>query len=105
MAILESGILAVLMNGATHVLDLNGNEATIYYETDTTVHMLLPDGTARSGTWRLNDTGYSVDWQGGPSAVWTLEHEPGSIVYVNPEGTIRAPLLRVVYGNPAQLPR
>ena len=106
MALLEKAALAVMMVGSTHVLDLGGKEAFIYYETDKLAHMLLPDGTAFTGEWRLEDKGYSVDWQGGPSASWALDnYQPGKIGYVDASGERRADLIRIEFGNSENLPR
>lgn len=104
MTILDKDTLAVIMIGTTHSLDMNGKEATIYYETVTRAHMRLPDGTRRSGHWRLVEDGYAVDWENGPSASWKLVHRDGAIDYVDPAGVARATLSRIDFGNPAGLP-
>ncbi|UUP18653.1 hypothetical protein [Nitratireductor thuwali] len=106
MAALENAVLAKIMAGTTHILRLGDKEAAIYYETSTIAHMLLPDGTARSGAWRLEDGGYSVDWENGPSARWFLDnYATGRIGYVDEKGERRAELVRIVFGNAESLPR
>lgn len=106
MAALENSVLSLLMTGTTHILDLGGKEAAIYYEDENTAHMLLPDGTARTGTWRLGDGGYSVDWHGGPSAHWVLDnYATGRIAYIDQEGTRRAEMTQIIFGNPRNLPQ
>ena len=106
MALLDKTALAPMMIGSTHVREFGGKEAFIYYETDEVAHMLLPDGTAHSGVWRLEDKGYSVDWTDGPSGSWGLDnYEPGKIGYIDGTGTRRAEVMRIEFGNPANLPR
>ena len=67
MAILNKDTLRVIMVGATHVVDMGGKTAFIHYETETTAHMLLPDGTRYDGDWDLLDDGYRVAWTNGPT--------------------------------------
>ncbi|MCG6857042.1 MAG: hypothetical protein LJE67_03155 [Salaquimonas sp.] len=106
MAKLDEPALAAIMVGATHVLDLDGKEAVIYYQDADKAHMLLPDGTALSGKWRLEKGGYSVDWTNGPNASWSLDnYASGRIGYVDATGTRRADLTRIEFGNPENLPR
>ena len=62
MAILGKDTLRIIMVGATHVVDMGGKTAFIHYETETTAHMLLPDGTRYDGNWSLLDDGYRVEW-------------------------------------------
>lgn len=106
MPALENTVLAILMVGTTHILAMGDKEAVIYYENEDTAHMLLPDGTARTGTWRLEEKGYSVDWHEGPSARWVIDrYAPGRIAHIEAEGERRAELKRIVFGNPENLPR
>jgi hypothetical protein len=105
MKILRKDILEALMRGATHRLDMGGVEAVIYYEDAMQAHMLLPDGKAYSGRWRLADDGYSVDWTNGPSASWKLGHDGDMIHYIDAEGIARARLTAIEYANTAGLPK
>ncbi len=105
MRFLDRDTLEAVMPGTTHRLDMGGVEAIIYYENAERAHMLLPDGKAFSGVWRLDGEGYSVDWTGGPSATWKLGLEDGAIHYVDPEGAARARLSAIEYANTASLPK
>lgn len=106
MPALEKDTLSLLMVGTTHVLALGDKEAVIFYENEETAHMLMPDGTARTGSWRLEEAGYSVDWNEGPSARWVLDnYATGRIGYVDETGERRAELKSVAFGNPSNLPR
>jgi hypothetical protein len=104
MPILEKDILAVIMIGTTHVLNMGGKEAIIYYQNENDAHMLLPDGAAYTGKWRLLDDGYAVDWNDGPSGTWKLDHRPGSIAYLDGSGVRRADVSRIEFGNSRNLP-
>ncbi|HEV2507015.1 MAG TPA: hypothetical protein VGV39_28350 [Mesorhizobium sp.] len=105
MAILKKDTLGVIMTGTTHVLDMAGKQAIIYYQSESDAHMLLPDGTAYSGKWRLLDDCYAVDWTDGPSGSWKLDHQAGSIAYLDSTGTRRADVSSIEFGNSRSLPR
>ena len=103
MSILDRDALSLIMPGATHVLDMGGRQAVLYYENERRAHMLLPDGTRRHGEWRLTADGYEVDWQGGPSAAWKLDRRPGGIDYLDAAGTARGRVTRIEFGDSAGL--
>lgn len=103
MAILTKDTLSLIMPGTTHVIDMGGASAFIYYENDRDAHMLLPDGTRFHGRWRLNDDGYEVAWKDGPTASWRLDHRPGEIDYLDPSGAARGRLARIEFGDSAKL--
>lgn len=104
MIITNRETLAVLLVGSTHYLEMApGKEAAIYYRSASEALMGLPDGTRRSGTWRLTDTGYHVDWTGGPSASWQIDAEPGRIGYLDAGGVERGRVARIVPGDAAAL--
>lgn len=104
MIIRNPETLSVLLTGSTHFIALSpGNEAAIYYRTETEAHMLLPDGTRFAGVWRLTPTGYHVDWTGGRSAGWQIDATPGRIAYCDTEGVERGLVTRIVPGDAAQL--
>lgn len=103
MSILDRDALSLIMPGATHVLDMGGRQAVLYYENERRAHMLLPDGTRRRGEWRLTADGYEVDWQGGPSAAWKLDRRPGGIDYLDATGTARGCVTRIEFGDSAGL--
>lgn len=105
MKILDRDTLETVMPGTTHRLDMGGAEAVIYYEDENQAHMLLPDGKAYSGRWRLEGDGYSVDWTNGPSAAWKLGHDGSAVHYIDVEGTARAKLTAIEYANTAGLPK
>lgn len=103
MTILHKDALSLIMLGTTHVIDMGGKQAFIYYENASDAHMLLPDGTRYHGSWRLGDDGYSVDWRDGPTASWQLDHGAGTIDYLDSTGTARGRLARIDFGDSAQL--
>ncbi len=105
MAILNRDLLAVIMLGATHVIDMGGKEAFIYYENQRKAHMLLPDGTRFDGDWSLLDDGYRVEWKQGPSGSWKLDHTPGAIDYLDETGVARGRISRIHFGDSAGLAR
>jgi len=105
MIILKRDMLAIIMSGSTHVLNRNGKEAFVYFETQDRAHMLLDDGETRIGLWRLLDDGYEVDWDNGATGRWKLEYEAGSVTYVNQDRDLRVPMIGVLFGNPQNLPR
>ena len=106
MDFLTKPVLAALMINATHYVDIGApTDAVIYYESNTLAHMVLPDGTALSGTWALTEEGYHVAWTDGPEGSWRLSHRPGRIGYVDATGKDFGPVTRIAYGNPEELPR
>ncbi|MER9947379.1 hypothetical protein [Mesorhizobium sp. M0047] len=105
MPALQKESLAILIPGMTHVLERNGKEAYVYFENEGAAHMLLDDGEARSGNWRMLDDGYVTDWDTGVTGRWTLHHEQGSITYVNRDNAVRFRMIGVLFGNARNLPR
>lgn len=104
MIIRDQNTLSVLLVGSTHYIEMApGKEAAIYYRTADEAFMALPDGTRRTGSWRLTDTGYHVDWSGGPSAGWQIDAEPGRMAYVDAGGVERGLVSRIVPGDAAAL--
>src|SRR5262249_51903117 len=96
-------MLQVIMIGATHVIDMGGKTAFIYYETGESAHMLLPDATRYDGNWELLDDGYRVAWKNGPTGTWKLEHAPGAINYIDSSGAARGRVSRIDFGDSAKL--
>jgi hypothetical protein len=106
MAVLEKAVLAAIMMNTTHYVDIGApKDAVIYYENATTMHMVLPDGTAMSGSWNLTDDGYFVKWTGGPEGDWKLNYAPGRISYIDKLGKDLGPITKIIYGNPEKLPK
>jgi hypothetical protein len=101
MTILNRETLELIMVGATHVIDMGGKEAHIFYETAERAHMALPDGKRSHGRWRLTAEGYTVDWDDGRQGVWSLDHTPGNIDYVDAGGVGRGRLARIEFGDSA----
>ncbi|MEP4432720.1 MAG: hypothetical protein ABJ349_10975, partial [Hyphomicrobiales bacterium] len=59
--VLTAKILAVLMIGSTHYIDIGkGTDAVIYYPSETVAHMTLPDGPTWKGKLELKQEGYFV---------------------------------------------
>jgi len=104
MIITDKTTLTALLVGSTHYIEMApGQEAAIYYRTADAAFMALPDGTRRTGQWRLTDTGYHVDWIDGPSAGWQIDVEPGRIGYRDAGGVERGLVSRIVPGDAAAL--
>lgn len=102
---LSQETLGLLVAGTTHVLERNGKEAYVYFETNGASHMLLDDGEARSGRWHLDEGGYTAQWNTGATGRWIIEGEPGKLTYVNRDSAARVRMLGVLFGNPKGLPR
>lgn len=101
MIITDRRTLDVLLTGTTHYIATGpATEAAIYYGTER-AHMLAPSGKRMTGVWRLNATGYEVDWQDGPSASWQIDVEPGRIGYRDMDGVERGTVNRIVPGDAA----
>ena len=103
MAILDKNALELIMVGATHVIDMGGKSAFIFYQTSERAHMRLPDGTSCHGRWELLDDGYRVEWSSGPTGTWQLDHTPGTITYVDSTGAVRGRISRIDFGDSAEL--
>jgi hypothetical protein len=96
--------LDVLLTGSTHYMRVeSGDEAIVYYADRSRAHMAAPSGKRMQGSWRLTETGYTVDWEGGPSASWQIDVEPGRIVYRDGQGAARGEVTRIVPGDAANL--
>jgi len=103
LAILDKNALEIVMVGATHVIDMGGKSAFIYYETSERAHMRLPDGTSYHGRWQLLQDGYHVEWSDGPSGTWRLDRTPGEINYIDAAGTARGRISRIDFSDSAEL--
>lgn len=99
--VLTAKILAVLMIGSTHYIDIGKDtDAVIYYPTETIAHMTLPDGPTWKGELELKAEGYFVKWDGGPAGDWSIKYEPGTFTYHGPDGKAVGTVSRIVPGNP-----
>jgi len=104
MIITDPRTLDVLLTGSTHFLAIApGKEGVMYFRTAEAAHMLLPDGTRLAGRWQITASGYHVDWEGGRSASWQIDAEPGRIAYLDAEGVERGRVTRIVPGDAAGL--
>ncbi|MDR7033030.1 hypothetical protein [Mesorhizobium sp. BE184] len=105
MTTFQKETLAVLISGATHVLDRNGKEAYVYLARDGGSHMRLEDGETRSGRWQLSHRGYTAEWDTGAIGRWMLEQGAGGgIDYVNLDTSARIRMIGILFGNPKNLP-
>lgn len=87
MTILDQKVLAVLLPGFTHHVDIGqGADATISYGPGGLARMVLPGQAPMTGVWRLLDDGYHVGWTDGPEGTWRIGHEDGRLTYINPTG-------------------
>jgi hypothetical protein len=98
---LDEGVLAVLLPGFTHHVDIGqAAEATISYLADGIARMTVPGRDEMTGRWHLLPAGYHVAWEGGPTGDWAIAHEPGRLVHVDPTGRAAGHVTRI-----APLPR
>ncbi|MCV3273871.1 hypothetical protein [Roseobacter sinensis] len=101
MDTLTDTILAVLMIGNTHYVDIGAaSDAVIFYETEKTAHMTLPGEGALVGDMTVYTDGYHVAWQGGPAGDWKIGHEAGVFTYTGPDGEAAGTITKIVPGNP-----
>ena len=104
MDILSNSLLAVIMLGSTHYIDIGEQQsAVIFYEDGDTAYMRLPDGKAFTGEWRFTTDGYFVDWADGPEGEWQITFEPGRFAYVDDQGAERGGITQIVPGDPENL--
>ncbi|MEP3277962.1 MAG: hypothetical protein ABJN26_24580 [Stappiaceae bacterium] len=101
MSVLTSKILAVIMIGSTHYVDVGKDaDAIIYYPSETVAHMTLPNGPSMKGVMTLQTDGYHVAWSGGPAGDWKISYEPGKLTYIGPDGNPAGTVTKIVPGNP-----
>ena len=103
--ILRKDQLALLITGNTLYLDIGKEtDAVIYYGAANDAYMRMPGNDAlMSGSWRLGDDGYAVEWRDGPKAEWAVEHEAGRFTYLDTERTPRATVSKIVPGDAENL--
>ena len=88
--ILQQPILSILLGNAIHDIDMgDGRKASMAFRDHGKAAMRRADGTVLNGAWQVEEEGYSVDWDGGPSARWRLSATPGRIAYVDAGGVER----------------
>jgi len=101
MSQLLGQVLAVLMVGSTHYVDVGQKtDAVIYYPTKTVAHMTLPNGKTWRGSLEIRKDGYFVDWKDGPKGFWKISYTPGRFTYIAPDGKAAGNITRIVPGNP-----
>jgi hypothetical protein len=105
MTLLSRNALELLVPGATHVIERDGKEAYVYFEPGGVSHMLLDGGETRRGQWSLDEDGYTAHWDTGAVGRWQIEHEAGTVSYVNRDNAARMRMLGVLFGNAKSLPR
>ena len=104
MATLTGTALGVLMIGSTHYVDIGKREdAVIYYPDATSAYMRLPDTAPMSGSMEIDEDGYTVSWDDGPTGRWQIEHEPGTFTYIGPDGEPAGDVSMIVPGDPEGL--
>ncbi|WP_298920438.1 hypothetical protein [uncultured Roseobacter sp.] len=100
METLTDAILAIIMIGNTHYVDVGaGSDAIIFYETEKTAHMTLPGKEPLVGDMTVYADGYHVAWQGGPAGDWQIAHEAGAFTYIGPDGKAAGTITKIVPGN------
>ncbi len=101
MTTLEAQMLAILMIGSTHYVDIGKDtDAVIYYPSETVAHMTLPNGPTWQGTMSLKKDGYYVNWKDGPDGDWKIAYQPGTFTYIGPDGKAAGTITKIVPGNP-----
>ena len=104
MDVLTNSLLAVIMLGSTHYIDVGKEQpAIIYYENEDTAFMRFPDGKTFAGEWKFTTNGYFVDWVGGPEGEWQIAFEPGRFTYLDAQGNERGDIAQIAPGNPEGL--
>jgi hypothetical protein len=103
MDFLSGKLLAVVMIGSTHYVDVGqGEDAIIYYPSENVAHMRLPKAEkSLKGQVTLENDGYHVKWEGGPEGFWKIAYEPGTFTYFGPDGEAAGTITRLVPGNVA----
>lgn len=101
MSVLVSKVLAVLMIGSTHYIDVGkGKDAIIYYPSKTVAHMTLPGLPSMKGILTMKSDGYHVAWNNGPAGDWKIKYQPGKFTYIGPDGKPAGTITKIVIGNP-----
>ncbi|MEO0542234.1 MAG: hypothetical protein AAFY99_00335 [Pseudomonadota bacterium] len=101
MNTLTDTILAILMIGNTHYVDVGADtDAVIYYQSEQVAHMTLPGQDAWIGDLKLMKDGYHVAWKDGPAGDWKITHQAGEFTYIGPDGNAAGTITRIVPGNP-----
>lgn len=100
MAFLEGKVLAVILVGTTHYVDIGKEtDAVIYYPSETAAHMTLPGGPTWQGSLEIKKDGYFVNWNDGPQGHWKISYTPGKFTYIGPDGKAAGTISRIVPGN------
>lgn len=104
MALSRQHIIDLLV-GKTHTLKLaTGKQAHIYYQTQSTAFMQLPDtGNPMRGTWQATEGGYHCDWTDGPSIDWVLEMRDNDLAYISNDGAEAGRVTASIPGDSAGL--
>ncbi len=102
--ILERNQLAVLMTGNTLYIDIGKHtDAVVYYGVANDAYMRLPGSDAlMRGDWQFRETGYSVEWRGGPKGDWAIDHEAGRFTYLDGDHQVRGTVSKIVPGDAEQ---
>lgn len=96
MTILEQNVLAVLLPGFTHHVDIGqGEDARISFGAGGLAQMVLPGKSPMNGEWKPMDQGYHVAWSGGPEGAWKIAHEIGRLIYIDPTGREAGTVTRI----------
>jgi hypothetical protein len=105
MTILEEKMLKMITDGFTHHVDIGkGDDAIIFYENATTMHMRLPGASSvMHGTCKMLPDGYIAKWVDGPEGKWQISAEPGAFYYIGPDGKRAGHVTSIVPGNSANL--
>ena len=98
--ILDREILATILPGVTHYVDIGkDDDAVIYYGEDFSAFMRLPGATAVKGRWEFIDDGYSVKWENGQGGRWHIDRAD-DFALLDGEKIRRGSVVRMVPGNP-----
>ncbi len=101
MILFEREILSELMVGHTHYIDVGGRkQASVYYPSDTEVHVKRPDSKIVSGSLAIKDVGYDVIWHNGINDNYNLAEHLGAFVYLDGNGKSAGTITKIVSGNP-----
>lgn len=96
MTVLHQDILAVLLPGFTHHVDIGqGADATISYGADGLARMVLPGKPPMNGEWHHLPEGYHIAWNAGPVGDWKIKHQAGRLTYIDPTGREAGTVTRI----------
>lgn len=104
MILFERKILSELMIGRTHYVDVGDRkQISVYYPSDTEVHLRAADSTVFRGEMIMKDAGYTISWHDGTDGYYKIAEHLGAYVYIDDNGRSAGTITKIVPGNPEYL--